>query len=155
MIQEVQEGGPEPLHLLLEAPLSVAFRPNGNPTRRVCDAHDGMYRDWYVNAGAETRIPAEYLLREVHNCQRQREVRLFEGHVSFKNPDDRPRNIAERRASQKADVRALRDAVWDWPNAEIFAPEVLQQDPNVDIESAFFFLDDNLIPPVIRILPVA
>ena len=154
-IQEVQEPVSGPLNLLLEAPLSVAFRENGNPTRRVCDTQDGRHRDWYVNAGATTLIAAGYLLLAVHRCQRQREVRLFEGFVSFRHPDDRPTNRAQRIASHIADVWALRNAVWNHANANIFGPGELQQDPNDHIESAFSFLDGDIVPPVIRYSPLA
>ena len=140
--------------MLLEAPLSVAFRQNGNPTRRLCDTHDGRHRDWYVNAGATTLVAAGYLLRALHGCQRQRDVRLFEGFASFRRPQDRPRTNAERIAAHLADVLALRNAVWNQNNAQIFGPGELRQHSNDRIESAFPFLDDDLIPPVIRINPV-
>ena len=155
VVQEAQEAGGGTLNLLLEAPLSVAFRQNGNPTRRVCDTHDGRHRDWYVNAGATTLIAAGYLLRALHGCQRQRDVRLFEGFVSFRHPDDRPINNAQRIAAHIADVLALRNAVWNQNNAQFFEPGQLQQHPNDRIESAFPFFNDDLIPAVIRINPVA
>ena len=76
---EVQADDPQPLNLLIEAPLSVAFRQNGNPIRRNCDICDGMRREWYVNAGAATLVAAGYLLRAIHGCQRQREVKVVRG----------------------------------------------------------------------------
>ncbi len=150
--QEVQRADSRPLNLLLEAPLSVAFQQNGNPTRRICDTYDGQHRDWYVNAGATTLIAASYLLRALHACQIQRDVRLFEGFVSFGRHQGRTRNNAERIAAHRADVLALRNAVWYGANAQIFDPGELVQHPN-RIESAFHFLDEDLIPPVIRINP--
>ncbi len=149
--REVQEAGPEDLNLLLEAPLSVAFQQNNNPTRRSCDSQDGKYRDWYVNAGATTLIAAGYLLRALDGCQRQRNVRLFEGFVSFKRSEDRPRSKAARIAAHKKDVLKLKNAVWTRANAQIIDPGKLRQKPDHRIESAFPFLDKHLIPPVIRI----
>ena len=148
--REVQEAGPSPLNLLIEAPLSVAFQQNGNPARRSCDSQDGKQRDWYVNAGATTLIAAGYLLRALHGCQRQRDVRLFEGFVSFKPSGSSPRSKAERIAAHKKDVLKLKNAVWTGVNAKIIDPRDLRQDPDHRIESAFPFLDKNLIPPVIR-----
>ena len=151
--EEMQCDGPHPLNLLIEAPLSVAFRENGNPTRRVCDVYQRRNRDWYVNAGATTLIAAGYLLRALHGCPRLRDVRLFEGFASFKNRQERPRNNAERIAAHQDDVLALREAVWNQVNAQLFGPEQLQQQPNDRIVSPFPFLDEDLIPPVIRINP--
>ena len=153
--REVQKSGPQPLNLLLEAPLSVAFQQNGNPTRRSCDSQGGKHRDWYVNAGATTLIAAGYLLRALDGCQRQRNVRLFEGFVSFKSAEARLRSKAERIAAHEKDVLKLKNAVWTGANAQITDPGELRQHPDHRIESAFPFLDKHLIPPVIRINPVA
>ena len=152
-LEEVQKTDPRPLNLLLEAPLSVAFQQNGNPTRRLCDTHGGKHRYWYVNAGATTLIAASYLLRALNDCQKQRKVRLFEGFASFKRTQDKPSNKSEKSEAHKADVRAFINAVWnDGDNARIFTPGKLIQHPN-RIESAFHFLARDLIPPVIRINP--
>ena len=86
----VQKAGTQPLNLLIEAPLSVAFQKDGNPTRRSCDSQGGKHRDWYVNAGATTLIAAGYLLRALHGCRIQRDVRLFEGFISFKPSEAKP-----------------------------------------------------------------
>ena len=149
--QKVQEDDTQSLNLLIEAPLSVAFQQNDNPTRRSCDSQDGQYRDWYVNAGATTLIAAGYLLRVLNDCQRQRDVRLFEGFVSFKPSEARPISKAERIAAHKKDVLRLTNAVWTGANAKIFDPGELGQNPDHRIESAFPFLNKHLIPPVIRI----
>ena len=149
---EVQADDPGPLNLLIEAPLSVAFRQNGNPIRRNCDICDGMRREWYVNAGAATLVAAGYLLRAIHGCQRQREVKLFEGFASFRRAKNKPGTDAERREADRQDVLALRNAVWNRENATFFAPGDLVK-PGHHIESAFSFLDENPIPPVIRINP--
>ena len=140
------------LNLLIEAPLSVAFQQNNNPTRRRCDVQGRKNRDWYVNAGATTLIAAGYLLRALDGCERKRDVRLFEGLVSFKTAKASPRSKAARIASHKRDVLKLKNAVWSETNRKIFAPEELQQQ-NTDhrIESAFHFFNKKLIPPVIRI----
>ena len=42
--QKVQEDDTQSLNLLIEAPLSVAFQQNDNPTRRSCDSQDGQYQ---------------------------------------------------------------------------------------------------------------
>ena len=149
--REVQKANARPLNLLLEAPLSVAFNQDGNPTRRLCDSQGNKYRDWYVNAGATTLIAASYLLRALDGCQGERDVRLFEGFVSFKSSKDRPGNKGERIAAHKKDVLKLKYAVWSGKNSKIFESEELRHNPDDRIESAFSFLDKDLIPPVIRI----
>lgn len=142
-----------PLNLLLEAPLSVAFNEARNPTRRRCDAKDGKYRDWYVNAGATTLIAADHLLRNLNGCQIQREVRLFEGFVSFKAPKDDVNPSKNRINPHKRDVLQLKHAVWNPNSARVFAPWELKQQKNDTVQSAFAFLCEGLVPPVIRVDP--
>ena len=89
VVKEVQTPG-LPLNLLLEAPLSVAFDKNYNPTRRSTDVEGNAakrkeYGDWWYNAGASTLLATCHLLRRVKDCGVQREVRLFEGFASFKS----------------------------------------------------------------------
>ena len=87
--REVQKAGPLPLNLLLEAPLSLAFQQNDNPIRRSCDSQGSQHRDWHVNAGSTTLVAAGYLLRALDGFQKQRNIRLFEGFVSFKGSEAR------------------------------------------------------------------
>ena len=149
---EAQKADSVPLNLLLEAPLSVAFKKDGNPTRRLCDTKDGKYRDWYVNAGATTLIAADHLLRHLDSCKIQRDVRLFEGFVSFKVSTGKTKNRNERIQEHELDALKLKDAVWNPKKACIFAPEKLVHEGD-DIRSAFAFLCKDLVPPVIRVDP--
>ena len=153
--REAQKPKPRHLNLLLEAPLSVAFQQNGNPVGRSCDRQGNQTRLWYVNAGATTLIAAGYLLRALYDCQPKRNVRLFEGFVSFKRSEDRPNSKAEQIEAHKKDVLKLKDAVWTLANAEIIDLRDPCSSKNLDhrIESAFPFLDELLIPPVIRVDP--
>ena len=152
-IRKVQESDQPTLNLLIEAPLSVAFQQNGNPTRRRCDSRGNKHRDWYVNAGATTLIATGYLLRELNKCRRTRQVRLFEGFVSFKTSNHSPRSKKARIASHNNDVRSLKKAVWNPKTADIFDPGELRLNPSDRVESAFPFLDKNPVPPVIRTKP--
>lgn len=153
VIAKAQKDDSRPLNLLLEAPLSVAFKKNGNPTRRRCDAKNGKSREWYVNAGATTLIAADHLLRNLIDCQIQREVRLFEGFVSFKDPKNQAKTAGARRQGHICDVLQLKGVVWDRNKACIFAPEKLAHHKEDRIQSAFAFLCKDLVPPVIRIDP--
>ena len=150
--KEARDADRGQLNLLLEAPLSVAFKKNDNPTRRLCDAKDGKYRPWYVNAGATTLIAADHLLRKLNDCQIQREVRLFEGFVSFKAPKPQAKTQRERKQEHKRDVLQLKNAVWNPNTACIFGPDDLVQEGET-IQSAFAFLCKNPVPPVIRVDP--
>ena len=150
--KEIQKDVKEPLNLLIEAPLSVAFREDGNPTRRICDSQNDKYRDWYVNAGAATLIAASWLLWELQGCQGQRDVRLFEGFASFKPKTGKSKSKVQKEEAHKEDVRKLKEAVWTDTKAgvRIFGPEELRPKDSY-IRSAFYFLDKNVVPPVIRI----
>jgi len=94
-----------PLNLLLEAPLSVAFSSAGNPTGRSFERREKQTRYWYVGLGSSVMVAALYLLRAVHDLRPRREIRLFEGMVSFKEKG--------ARSSHLDDVRLLREVVWD------------------------------------------
>ena len=177
VVQEACENKPPSLNLLLEAPLSVAFAGKYNPTRRRCDERrrekNLEYRDWYYNAGAATLIAAGHLLRALDSCQRQRNVKLFEGFVSFKR--SKPENKAEAEKRHKKDVQALKNVVWDpttacfvtlekikqsngtpdWDSAVacIFDPQALNR-KGERVVSAFAFAGmDFGVPPVVRIVP--
>ena len=153
--EEVQNDGtpPRTLNLLIEAPLSLAFQQNNNPSRRSCDEHGDQHRDCYVNAGATTLIAAGYLLGKLVHCHGQREIRLFEGFVSFKRSEAGRLSDVERKATHIEDVLKLKNAVWSKENAEFFAPSELAKNSGDRIESAFPFWDPSLIPPVIRVNP--
>ena len=103
-------GAAGPVNLLLEAPLSVAFSKDGNPTGRRIEARRRVEtgrtetRFWYVGPGAAVLIAATYLLRLLHDTNPVNEVRLFEGFASFKSK--------RTRTSHVEDVMALRDVAW-------------------------------------------
>ena len=126
---KAKEKSQEPLNLLIEAPLSVAFQCNRNPSRRKCDTKGNIHRDWYVNAGATTLLAASYLLQELVECEGRRRVRLFEGLVSFKRSGSAPKTKAGRIEANKADVLKLKNCVWHEANDQIFAPSDLRQNP--------------------------
>ena len=75
LVEEAGRAGHNPLNLLLEAPLSVAFNDRGNPTPRRLDVQCSRNRYWYTNAGAVTLFTAGHLLRNVQDCGIRREVR--------------------------------------------------------------------------------
>ncbi len=101
---EVIASSERPLNLLVEAPLSVAFTKDGNPTGRAIEKRGSHTRYWYVGLGCSVLVGATYLLRAIYEANLQREIRLFEGLVSFK-----PKGI---RSSHSNDVVNLRQIVW-------------------------------------------
>lgn len=152
--KEFQRREPADLNLVIEAPLSIAFQENGNPTMRTCDRVPGKSqpRPYFTNAGATTFIAAQMLFRELRHCEVRRTVRLFEGFLSFKSSNDESRPKGE--ASHIEDVLKIKEAIWTGRDCKIFAPEMLPQSSDHRMESAAFpFVDRNLIPPVIRINP--
>lgn len=135
-----------PLNLLLEAPLSVAFSPNGNPTGRSIERRNGQSRYWYFGLGCGVFVAATYLLRSIHDLTRKREIRLFEGLVSFKTKGARTSHIQ--------DVIALRKLAWtgDASVGRIFAPEELASNQGDRVMSAFRVAGmDFGVPPVIAV----
>ena len=140
---EAQMNVPSPLNLMIEAPLSVTFNKGGNPTGRACDYKDGKQRLWYMRSAPQMILASGYLLRALVACGIQREVRLYEGFVSFKSTDSKTNHIE--------DVLALKDVVWNQKKKLIFAPEQLKRSRFDTLESAFAFRGmDFGIPPVIR-----
>ena len=95
----------QPLNLLIEAPLSVAFNEYGNPTGRIIERRESRTRYWYVGLGCSVLVAATYLLRSIHEANPRREIRLFEGLASFK-----PKGV---RSSHSDDVLKLRKVVWN------------------------------------------
>lgn len=133
-----------PLNLVIEAPLSVAFSKAGNPTGRSVERRELQKRYWYVGLGCSVLVAAQYLLHGIHSSSPKREIRLFEGLVSFK-----PKGVV---SDHGADVIALRAAVWEpgTIKSEIVPPERLGADPADSLESAFSVIGlDFGVPPVV------
>ncbi len=133
-----------PLNVLLEAPLSVAFSPNGNPTGRSVEKRNGQTRYWYVGLGCSVLVAATYLLRSMHDLPVHREIRLFEGLVSFK-----PKGVP---SSHTQDVITLRKLVWshDASQGRIVSPDELASKQGDRVVSAFRVAGmDFGVPPVV------
>ena len=162
--EAVQKEG-NPLNLLLEAPLSMAFTEDGNPWPRnfewstkskgndspewFKDLIDPSERFWYSRAGASTKAGAERLIWRLRRCKRRRQVRLFEG-----------------AASLKADHHEVADKLRQVVKGEIGCPIVSPNEitagrkhthlwPITGIEGwdSHKPPKDSMIPPVVWILP--
>lgn len=139
------QSGTQPLNLVLEAPLSVAFDSLENPVGRKIEKRDGIARYWYVPLGCGVMVPATYLLRAITDSTRTREVRLFEGLVSFK-----PKGVASNHCD---DVQRLRDIVWGVVGSgRVVASNELTSDSSHTLRSAFAVSGmDYGIPPVVSV----
>ena len=130
-VVEKPDRSENPLNLLLEAPLSMAFTKDGNPWPRSFEAKpekwnqvprwfedlkDSTHRGWYRQAGPLTMAGAARLIWKLHRCKRQREVQLFEGFA--------PRKKGSK--SQKGDhakvVEMLREVVKTKTDCSIVYP---------------------------------
>jgi hypothetical protein len=132
--------GTTPLNILLEAPLSVAFGSNGNPAGRSIERRNRQTRYWYVGLNCSVLVAATYLLRSMSELSVSREIRLFEGLVSFK-PNGVP-------SSHTQDVIALRNVAWS--QGESFPPEELASKHGDRVVSAFRVAGmDFGVPPVV------
>lgn len=133
-------------NLVIEAPLSAAFRSDGQPIGREGEKDDsGQARYWYMGAGAGVMLATLYLLRDLQadSSAGKHEVRLFEGLVSFKT--------GGKNSDHAADVTALRNVVKGCPGAGGKICEAAPMDNEGDIESigALLGVDLGGIPPMI------
>ena len=143
LVGRATEGTSRPLNLLLEAPLSMAFDPDGNPMIRGFETPEGIGpRRWYFNAGASTMHSAATILDELSRCRLRRRIRLFEGFAPLQGADD----------AEVADM--LRQLILNpYPGAiippnQIIAPEAGTLRPIIGISER-----EPRIPPVISVLP--
>jgi len=142
---ELAAASTRPLNIVLEAPLSVAFAQTGNPVGRSVELRDGKSRYWYVGLGCSVLVAATYLVRAISDAQRTREIRLFEGLVSFK-----PKGLASKHSK---DVLLLRDIVWNIPGVgRVVPPDELAISSDHTLRSAFAVSGmDYGVPPVIAV----
>jgi hypothetical protein len=98
-----------PTNLVIEAPLSVCFNSNDNPTGRKIerDASDGKLttRYWHAGLGCTVMVAAMYLIRAIAEAAPKRDVRLFEGFVTYKKRGEN--------SDHRLDVRLLREVVME------------------------------------------
>jgi len=133
-----------PMNLVIEAPLSAAFTPLGNPAGRVMEKDETGHRYWYAGLGCQVTVAAAYLVRAMLDTGLARDVRLFEAFVSFKDKSRKP--------SHAADVLAMRAVAWGLPGAlgHVLSPDELAGQHASEVQSAFkVFGFDCQVPPVI------
>ena len=133
-----------PMNLLIEAPLSVAFNSRGNPTGRRIEKRGARTRYWYVGLGCTVLVAATYLLRQVHDSGTIRQIRLFEGFVSFKDKG--------AQSSHAKDVSDLRSVAWSLGRTpgKVVGPEDLKAESGDTLCSAFLVSGmDFGVPPVV------
>jgi hypothetical protein len=143
----------EPLYLVLEAPLSVAFSSKGNPTGRSIERRGTATRYWYVGLGAQVTQSAMYITRALLQSSPIREIRLVEGFVSFKDKGSP--------SSHMDDVSALKNVLYaarsgQTSTGRIVRPLDLKQSVTDSLQSAFDVAGMAFgIPPVILVEPQA
>lgn len=138
------KGGPGPMNLVLEAPLSAAFTALGNPAGRAMEKDASGHRYWYAGLGCQVTMAAAYLLRAMLEVEQSRDIRLFEAFVSFK--------AKGKKSSHAADVLAMRDVAWGSHDAvgKVLRPDELAGPHAARVQSAFkVFGFDCQVPPVI------
>ena len=141
----------QPVNLVIEAPLSVAFNKQGNPKGRRFEKQRDQTtgksntRYWYYNGGCGVMVAALYLIRAISEMPQSVETRLFEGFVSFKS--------GTAISNHSRDVELLRKII-DHPEEnrdKIFTESKdIKMDETDDLKSAFLVAGiDTGIPPVI------
>lgn len=134
-----------PVNLAIEAPLSVAFNKLGNPVGRSMERLGAKTRYWYNGLGCAVMVASMYLLRAIHDSCPKQDICLFEGFVSYKNPDEKSNHLR--------DVELLREVVMNptTKGASIIAPDSLKIATDHELMSAFRVAGlDFGIPPVIK-----
>jgi len=134
----------DPINLVLEAPLSVSFDKNGNPKGRSIEKQNQRTRYWYVGLGCTVMVAGLYILKGLQESCFDKEVRLFEGFVSFKEK--------QKRTNHTKDVLLLREVVKSPKSfsGAIVPEEKLKMDESDILKSAFIVAGrDYGIPPVI------
>jgi len=135
-----------PVNLVIEAPLSIAFNAEGNPTGRSVELRNGKSRYWYVGLGCSVLVASTHLMRSILEAPRGREIRLVEGLVSFK-----AQGVA---SSHSMDVLALREIALQRPatRGRIIPASALKLSSSDRLESAFAVAGmDFGIPPVLSV----
>ena len=133
------------VNLVVEAPLSVHFDPQGNPKGRTCEKEGAQTRYWYVGPGSVVMVAAMYLIRAIFELKPKVPVRLFEGFVSFRNSGSH--------SDGKTDVLALRDAIRKCAKfpVHLYSDNELKADSGDCLISAFRVADlDCGVPAVIK-----
>jgi len=138
----------QPVNLVIEAPLSVAFDEQGNPKGRAFEKQGSKTRYWYCNGGCVVMVAALYLIRAINEMPNSKsvETRLFEGFVSFKADTEQ--------SSHSRDVELLRKVI-DCPKKNrdkkiLTKGKGIKRDENDVLQSAFLVAGvDAGIPPVI------
>jgi len=137
------------LNLVIEAPLSIAFDKNGNPTGRSIE-QGSKPRYWYLPAGCVVMVATLHLMRRLISENPDSEIRLFEGFVSFKPKGGKPK----KQNSHLKDIERLREVILNPKNfgSCIHDPTKLRINSSDTIESAFKVAGKNFdfgVPVVI------
>lgn len=141
----------QPVNLVIEAPLSVAFNIQGNPIGRRFEKQTDQTtgksktRYWYYNGGCGVMVAALYLIRTISEMPKPVDIRLFEGFVSFKS--------GTVKSNHSRDVELLRKVI-DHPeenrNKILTEPGDIKMDETDVLKSAFLVAGiDTGVPPVI------
>jgi hypothetical protein len=142
---EVVRSAIGPVNLVIEAPLSACFGPEGNPKGRSIESEEGQHRYWYYGAAASVMLASMYMVRAVHAVTPELPVRLFEGFVSYKSRV----NVSDH----ELDVKRLRDVVKSPQRApgQLVSPEQLKSSEGDRLVCAFEVAGISCgIPPVIK-----
>jgi hypothetical protein len=143
-IKKIIQSTDKPINLMIEAPLSVAFDKSGNPKGRKIEKLGSKTRYWYVGLGCTIMIAAFYLIQAIMEEAHDKDVRLFEGFVSFKD--------RSKKSNHKLDARLLYEVVKTPQRhaSNIISPNDLKTDESDSLQSAFLIAGFDLgIPPVV------
>lgn len=132
--------------LIVEAPLSARFGPEGNPLYRgdferqaATESRRASTRYWYSGPGAATCLAALFFLRRLRSkINARREVVLYEGFLTFK-----PRATQHRDDARDLLVAFCSDGV------ELLRVEQNTADSIITVAGLFATVEEEPLPPLI------
>lgn len=139
-IMRLVERAENPINIMIEAPLSIAFASDGNPTLRAFERQGESKRYWYMQGGLVTLFAASILLHQL--AMLPQKVFLYEAIISFKRS----------RTDHAADASLMASTIAD--HQAPLAAHQLKSAPTDELVSSTFHAGlDFGIPPVFSISP--
>lgn len=134
------------LCLILEAPLTIAFNREGNPTGRSIEKRQGQTRYWYSGLGASVLLAAVFLLERIRDIYTplQRTIYLYEGFVTFKS---------ERTQHQADALQLLTTLAGEQPGTILDAQEVMTRE-TASFRSPIQFVSLRGLPAIVIPAPI-
>lgn len=140
LICEINSTRTAPLHLMIEAPLSMAFCKSGSPTGRSFEPPTHV---WYQRGGASVLLSAALLLSQLARSAGN-SVRLFEAFVTNAGQEQK------QRSTHAEDAASMRKQTLGLNSAKLLPPSAIRRASSDSLKSSMQEFGLNFgIPPVL------